>query len=277
MVAAAFGLAGIGVGLASTFLPPTALQSLFASTLAALVLLATWLCLRLEKRGFADLGLPFTRRRLLEISAGFAIGTVLFSGIALAQAAMAGVSWHHSGADVTAAVLAGLATMLISALVEELLFRGYVFGQLTALGGPALALIVTSAAFGAYHLIGKPYWAIGAFFVIAMPALGGLIFGYSLLRTGGLALPLGLHWGGNWALMSLFGWRTDGVPGSGDNLRTMWTADVTQTQLNRLSAPDFVPHLPYLVALLIVGLAVWRYPSSWRPATPCAQKGLYQQ
>jgi membrane protease YdiL (CAAX protease family) len=30
--------------------------------------------------------------------------------------------------------------------------------------------------------------------------LGGLIFGSALLRSGGLALPLGLHWGGNWAL-----------------------------------------------------------------------------
>jgi membrane protease YdiL (CAAX protease family) len=165
-------------------------------------------------------------------------------------------------------VLAGLATMLTSVLVEELLFRGYVFGQLTALGSPALALIVTSAAFGAYHLIGKPYWAIGAFFVIAMPALGGLIFGYSLLRTGGLALPLGLHWGGNWALMNLFGWRTGEVSGRGDNSRTVWTADVTQTQMDRLTAPDLVPHLPYLVILLVIGLAVWRYPSAWRRATP---------
>jgi hypothetical protein len=36
-----------------------------------------------------------------------------------------------------------------------------------------VALIATSVAFGAYHLIGRPYWAIGAFFVFAMPALGG--------------------------------------------------------------------------------------------------------
>jgi membrane protease YdiL (CAAX protease family) len=207
MVVAAFGLTGVVVGLASTFLSPAALQWLFPLTLAVLVMLATWVCLRLEGRCFADLGLQFTRRRLLEVGAGFAIGAVLFAGIALAQAAMVGISWQLSHADVAGAVLAGLATMLTSVLVEELLFRGYVFGQLTALGSPALALIVTSAAFGAYHLIGKPYWAIGAFFVIAMPALGGLIFGYSLLRTGGLALPLGLHWGGNWALMSLFGWQ----------------------------------------------------------------------
>ena len=238
MVVAAFGLTGVVVGLASTFLSPAALQWLFPLTLAVLVMLATWVCLRLERRGFADLGLQFTRRRLLEGGAGFAIGAVLFAGIVLAQAAMVGISWQLSHADVAGAVLAGLATMLTSVLVEELLFRGYVFGQLTALGGPALALIVTSAAFGAYHLIGKPYWAIGAFFVIAMPALGGLIFGYSLLRTGGLALPLGLHWGGNWALMSLFGWRTGEVSGRGTtpgrcglqtSLRPRWTGSPRRT------------------------------------------------
>ena len=142
---------------------------------------------------------------------GFAIGAVLFSGIALTQAVVVGMPWQLSRAGVAGAVAAGLATMLISVLVEELLFRGYLFRQLTALGGPVLALVVTSVAFGAYHLIGKPYWAIGAFFVVAMPALGGLIFGCSLLRSGGLALPLGLHWGGNWALTSLFGWRTGGA------------------------------------------------------------------
>jgi membrane protease YdiL (CAAX protease family) len=202
MVVAAFGLTGVAAGLASTFLAPAALQWLFPVTLAVLVVLATWVCLRLENRGFADLGLQLTRRRLLEGGVGFVIGAVLFCGIALTQAAVVGMPWQLSRAGVAGAVAAGLATMLVSVLVEELLFRGYVFRQLTALGGPVLALVVTSAAFGAYHLIGKPYWSIGALFVVAMPALGGLIFGCALLRSGGLALPLGLHWGGNWALTS---------------------------------------------------------------------------
>jgi membrane protease YdiL (CAAX protease family) len=260
MVVAAFGLTGVVAGLVGTFLAPAALQWLFPLMLAVLVVLATWVCLRLEKRGFADLGLQLTRRRLLEGGAGFAIGAVLFSGIALTQAAMVGVPWQLSRADVAGAVAAGLAMMLISVLVEELLFRGYLFRQLTALGGPVLALVVTSVAFGVYHLIGKPYWAIGAFFVVAMPALGGLIFGCSLLRSGGLALPLGLHWGGNWALTSLFGWRTGEAANAIEGPRTMWTADVTQAQMNVLTAPDLVPHLPYLTALVIIGIVIWRYP-----------------
>jgi hypothetical protein len=67
--------------------------------------------------------------------------------------------------------------------------------------------------------------------------------------------------------MSLFGWRTNDVSSRGDGPRTVWTADVTQTQMDRLTAPDLMPHLPYLVALLIIGLVVWRYPFSWRHAT----------
>src|SRR2546429_4011318 len=102
------------------------------------------------------------------------------------------------------------------------------------MGGPVLALVVTSVAFGGYHLIGRPYWAMGAFFVVAMPTLGGLIFGYSLLRSGGLALPIGLHWGGNWAMLSLFGWHTSDASNSGSGPTTVWTADVTQDQATRL-------------------------------------------
>jgi ribosomal protein S18 acetylase RimI-like enzyme len=114
MVVAAFGFADVVAGLASAFLAPAALQWLFPLTLAALVVFATWICLRLEKRALADLGLQLTRRRLLEGGAGFAIGVVLFSGIALTQAAMVGIPWQLSRTDVAGAVATGLATMLIS-------------------------------------------------------------------------------------------------------------------------------------------------------------------
>lgn len=267
LVAGAFGLTGVAVGLASTFLPSAALPWLFPSTLAALVVFATWICLRLERRGFSALGLQLTRRRLAEAGVGFAIGAVLFSAISLTQATMVGVSWRLEGADVAGAVGMGLAAMLISVLIEELLFRGYVFGQLTAIGGPVVALIVTSVAFGAYHLIGRPYWAMGAFFVFAMPALGGLIFGSALLRSGGLALPLGLHWGGNWALTSLFAWRTGDALNTGDAPRAVWTADITQAQFNALTAPDLGPHLPYLIAMTLLGVVLWRYRTTERHAS----------
>jgi hypothetical protein len=47
----------------------------------------------------------------------------------------------------------------------------------------------------------------------------------------------------------------------------MWTADVTRAQVNVLTAPDLVPHLPYLTALVIIGVVIWRYPRARWGAT----------
>ena len=39
---------------------------------------------------------------------------------------------------------------------------------------------------------------MGWVFRLGMPTLGGLVFGVAMIRSGGLALPIGLHLGGNW-------------------------------------------------------------------------------
>jgi uncharacterized protein len=88
------------------------------------------------------------------------------------------------------------------------------------------------------------------------PSLGGLVFGYALIRSGGLILPIGVHWGGNWAMVGLFGWHT---PDPSGGPAAVWTAEVTSAQLTTLTAPDLLPHLPYLAAMAVVGLAAWRW------------------
>lgn len=95
-----------------------------------------------------------------------------------------------------------------------------------------------------------------------MPALGGLVFGAAALRTGGLrtgglSLPLRLHLGGNWVNASLFGLGM--TPGS-----ALWSAPVDLAQAAALMAPDFLPRLPYLVAVALLAVSVWMWP----PAVP---------
>jgi membrane protease YdiL (CAAX protease family) len=74
-----------------------------------------------------------------------------------------------------------------------------------------------------------------------MPIAGGLVFGYALIRTGSLAVPIGLHWGGNWA-------------------QSVWTVRLSDEQLRALTAPDLLPHLPYLAALALACLMVRATP-----------------
>ncbi|WP_018348972.1 CPBP family intramembrane glutamic endopeptidase [Longispora albida] len=184
--------------------------------------------------------------RWAQLGIGFGAGALLFSLIAVVQAWAVGAAFQFR--LIPAALAGGLVMMLLSVLFEELLFRGYLFDRLHTLGGAPLALGVTSLLFGAYHLIGRPYWAMGAVFVFVLPALGGLLFGYARLSSGSLALPIGLHWGGNWATASLFGWGTGGS--------ALWTAEITPAQAHALTAPDLLPHLPYLTALAVMAVLV---------------------
>src|SRR5580765_3416232 len=92
---------------------------------------------------------------------------------------------------------------------------------------------------------------MGAAFRFAMPALGAAVFAYALLRSGSLALPIGLHWGGNWVQSSLFGLGETAEPTS-----AIWVMPLAPDQVRSITAPDLLPHLPYLAVLALTVLAV---------------------
>jgi hypothetical protein len=260
-------MSGPVVGLLATVLP-ISVQSLWSATLALLILAVTWLCLRLERRAFRDIGLAPTWRRVAEAGAGFAVGAAVFSTLAVVQAVMVGRSWTLNPDRVLTTVLAGVVGVLILAALEEVLFRGYAFRQLRSIGGSRLALVVSSVVFGLWHLVGRPYWGMGAFFVVALPALGGLVFGYALLRSGSLLLPIGLHAGGNWASTSLFGWHVQSGQGAAAAPpASVWTAPADQSTVDFLMSPDLPPHLPYIVAAVLLAAFIWRLRRTNAPLT----------
>ena len=189
----------------------------FSALLAALLLIATIACARINKESLADLGFSLSRQRLHELGFGFGVASGVFAAIALIFGLAPGASWRD------AAFVLVLAPCLF--LAEELLFRGYAFQQIVRLAGPGAAVVLTAAAFGAYHQL-----MAGVFL---MPALGGLVFGYALVRSGGLALPIGLHWGGNWV---------------------------------QALTPEAMPRVPYILALGLMALTVRLVTRDARPA-----------
>jgi len=257
---AGVAVAGSGVVSGSLFamlsIPPNRPFAawMFPAITSGLLLLVTWCALRFEKLGFAALGISFSRRRVREFVSGLMMGAVLFGLLAVLNAWLVGAQWHLDWVAGARAALLGLPLALLMLLPEELVFRGYAFRQAQALWGAPVALALSSLLFGAYHLLGSGDWAMGAVFRFAMPALGGLLFGYALLRTGGLAMPIGLHLGGNWIQSSVFGLGRE--QGS-----ALWAASLDAEQIRVLSAPDLIPHVPYLLTVVLLGVFVLM----WRP------------
>jgi membrane protease YdiL (CAAX protease family) len=120
---------------------------------------------------------------------GLVGGTVIFS-IAVAISGALGI-YRIVGVGSLNGLLAALIVSTIGAAVtEEVLFRGILFRWLEQFGGSWLALFVTSAFFGAAHLL-NPNASLIAATGIAIEA--GVMLGAAYMLTRSLWLPMGLH------------------------------------------------------------------------------------
>ena len=159
-------------------------------TVAAL--LATAVLLKMSKWSWIDAGLRWDHYSAMRFIAGFAAGLALVGVILL-------LVFLHSGirpvpADgLSAATLLPLGALLLLALMEEIAFRGSPFAQLQRQYGLWVAQLTTALAFAVYHvLMGWPL-------VMALigPGTWAFVFGIAAARTGGIALPTGIHFGLN--------------------------------------------------------------------------------
>ncbi len=226
---------------------------LFGVVASTLLVLATAASLVLDGHPIEAPARSLVRRRIFELAGGFLLGVGLFAVLALVRAASVGANWTFGGLASFAGVAAGLGVSLVLLLPEELVFRGYALRRASRALGPVPAVVLSSAFFGLYHVLGTGMWGMGAFFAFAMPALGGLLFGSAAVRTGGLALPVGLHLGGNWVqanVLSIHAAQGTGVPDA------LWTAYVSGSQLEALISPDVPAHLPYMAVIALAAASV---------------------
>jgi membrane protease YdiL (CAAX protease family) len=240
--ALALPLSGVLVGSVGLSNPEGAAWFGGAFTLALIG--ATVLLARLGREPLASLGFGVSGRQLRVVALAFVVAGSATAIALVLLGASSGARWQSNHAATPLTAIAGMLTTLSLFLSEELLFRGYAFQQLRRISGTPAAVALSAAAFGAYHLGGSGDWAIGAVYRFTMPALAGLVFGWALVRTGSIAVPVGLHWGANWVQSFILG--IDQPLGAGT---AVWVLPLAPDQARLLAAPDLLPHLPYLAAL----------------------------
>jgi len=105
-----------------------------------------------------------------------------------------------------------LAIAIASAVGEEIVFRGVVYRRLEERLGTALALLVSATLFGLIHA-GNP----GANWVstLAIALESGVLLALAYAATRSLWLPIGLHFGWNFAEGGIFGAAVSGGQYSG--------------------------------------------------------------
>ena len=173
------------------------------------LLLSAFIMTKIEKRSFADYGLPpreaFGKRFWQGIPLGLAVLSILmaligmFHGFSLGGFAITGSEAFKYG------VLYGVGFILVG-IFEEFSFRGYMQSTLSSGIGFWPAAIVLAIVFGAVHL-GNPGEAI---YGGLMAGSFGLVAAFSLHRTGNIWLAIGMHASWDWGETYLYS-----VPDSG--------------------------------------------------------------
>jgi membrane protease YdiL (CAAX protease family) len=182
---------------------------------AVFVLLVTWICMRLRRQALSGVGLRLDAAWLRQGLGGIAFGAAQMLAVAGSIFLAGGVRFELDPAHGFAALAYGAWFFAWVAVLEELLFRGFVFQRLVDGIGAPTALLLMASLFALAHW-GNPGMA-GSTVVVATidNALGAILLGLAWLRTGSLALPIGIHFGWNWTQGSLLGFDVSGLAQSG--------------------------------------------------------------
>ncbi|MFG1958357.1 CPBP family intramembrane glutamic endopeptidase [Nonomuraea sp. NPDC049028] len=139
------------------------------------------------------------------VGRGVLIGIGLFTAVIVNIAFMGGYRVDGGGSLAGAIGLVGF--MAAAAVTEELLFRGVLFRIVEERTGTWIALTLTGLVFGMAHLFNQHASLWGAL-AIAIEGGGMLAAAYVATRT--LWVPIGLHFGWNFAAAGIFSTEVSG-------------------------------------------------------------------
>jgi uncharacterized protein len=195
-----------GQGIAAVQGNPWLTLAVGVLTAVLAVVVYGWVVRRTERRPSTEVAWK---------GAGVAIGKGVLIGIAVFGAVIVNIAFLESYevkglGSVTGAVgLFGF--MAAAAATEEVMFRGVLFRIIEERTGTWVALAVTGVLFGLYHLA-NPHASLWGAVAVAIEAGGMLTAAYVATRN--LWVPIGLHFGWNFAAAGIFSTE---VSGNGTN------------------------------------------------------------
>ncbi|MBI2381660.1 MAG: CPBP family intramembrane metalloprotease [Gammaproteobacteria bacterium] len=218
-------------------------------------LLVTWACTRLRREPLSSVGLRLDGRWLKDLAAGSLVGLSSMLAIATLIGLAGGVSFSLNPGASWSALLSGLYFFVFVALLEELLFRGFVFQRLVDGIGIWPAQLALALLFAAGHWDNPGMDGITTILASLDIGLGAILYGLAYLRTRSLALPVGMHLGWNLTQGSILGFEVSGLEQTGLFQRTLHGESVW------LNGGSFGPESSVFAVLVDVAVlvALWRW------------------
>ncbi|MEV6518743.1 CPBP family intramembrane glutamic endopeptidase [Micromonospora chalcea] len=197
------------------------------ATAAAAIMVYGWVVRRTERREVTELARVGAAARL---NRGVLLGFAMFAAVIVTIALMGGYHVHGLGSVSGAVGMFGF--MAAAAVTEELMFRGLLFRLVEERLGTWLSLLLTGVLFGLMHLL-NPDASLWGATAIAIEA--GFMLAACYAATRNLWVPIGLHFGWNFAAGGIFGVV---VSGNGESAGLL---DASTSGSTLLSGGDFGP------------------------------------
>ncbi|MDR3669761.1 MAG: type II CAAX endopeptidase family protein [Holophaga sp.] len=175
----------------------------------------TWFALRMEGRPLASVGLRLDRRWARQFLLGALAGAGLMALMALPGLLGGSFRLARNPQASGSALLTGAWLYLSVAFSEELLFRGYLFQRLHQGIGRWPAQLLIALLFAGVHWGNPGMTGATRAWASLDIAIAAILLGLCYLRTGSLAMPIGLHLGWNWTQGTLLGFSVSGIPSTG--------------------------------------------------------------
>lgn len=166
------------------------------STAVVAVLVYRWVVGRTERRSVTELARSGAGAR---ITRGALIGFAMFAAVIVNIAFVGDYDINGLGSVTGAVALLGF--MAAAAVTEELLFRGVLFRITEERTGTWIALLLTGVVFGLMHLLNPDASLWGA---VAIAVEAGFMLAACYAATRNLWVPIGLHFGWNFAAGGIF-------------------------------------------------------------------------
>ncbi len=205
----------------------------------------------LENRRWGTYGLPLRRDAVPHFFTGLVVGFVALSALLLMIHLSHGFylgSVQLYGAELARYALLWAIAFVLVGFAEEFMFRGYTLFTVATGTNFWVAGIVLSVIFGAVHLDNHGESWFGAL----TAGLVGLIFVFSLWRTGSLWFAVGAHASWDWAESFFYG-----VPDSGNkSVGTLFNPHFTGNRWITGGSVGPEGSAYALIALILIALSV---------------------
>ncbi len=176
---------------------------------ATLIIIVTGICQLLRKEQITVITGKFNFNWLRQFLVGIMIGAALMIFPAIILTVLGLVHWQVN--DISfATIISGFTVFIYVALVEELLFRGFIFQRFIESFGQWPAQLIIAGMFLLTHFDNPGMVGIIKLLASLNIFFASILFGLAFIKTRSLAMPIGIHFMANWVQGSLLGFGVSG-------------------------------------------------------------------